>query len=163
MLLKGIHLHAAQSQLRKCPVAGGSLGRLENMILWDKIITAGSTAAEDRHTWPRKAPLYLPQMLCPRWCHPGHGDPTAWSDPWGQREALAQLRLATRTLQSSPCPLSSNMIHVDVVSKVSMANMSLHISGVFINNDLDLPSQNPPRSARSHSNSTLSYVLGFFF
>lgn len=132
MLLKGIHSHTAQLQLRKCPVAGGSLGRLENTILRDKIITVGSTAAEDRHISPRNAPLCLPQMLRPWRCDPGHGDPAApslWSDPWGRRAALARLRLATRTLQTAPCPLSSNMIHVDVVSNVSMANVCLHISG----------------------------------
>lgn len=32
-LLKGIHLHTAQLQLHKCPVAGGSRGQLKNMIL----------------------------------------------------------------------------------------------------------------------------------
>lgn len=35
----------------------------------------------------------------------------------------SQLRLANRTLCTTPCPLSLNMIHVYVVSKVSMANM----------------------------------------
>lgn len=35
-LLKGISLHTVWLQLPNCPVAGGSLGRLENMILGEK-------------------------------------------------------------------------------------------------------------------------------
>ena len=41
----------------------------------------------------------------------------------GWRVTLIQRRLANRTLCTALCPLSLNMIHVYVVSKVSMANM----------------------------------------
>lgn len=41
----------------------------------------------------------------------------------GWRATLIQLRLANRTLRATLCPLSLNMIHVYVVSKVSVANM----------------------------------------